>query len=66
MGPGAESFVNIGDEFYKVPHMGSIVGEDTSFGSGVVIEPGTIIGAGCKISSAAKITRNLPNRALVT
>jgi len=66
MGPGAEAFVNIGDEFFKVPHMGSILGEDTTFGTGVSVEPGTIVGAGCKISSGAKIIRNLPNRSLVT
>jgi glucose-1-phosphate thymidylyltransferase len=66
MGAGAEAYVNIGDEFYKVPHIGSIMGEDTAFGTGVMIEPGTIVGAGCKISSGAKIIRNLPNRSLVT
>ena len=66
MGPGAEEYVNIADEFFKVPHIGSILGEDTSFGTGVSIEPGTIIGSGCKISSGARITRNLPNRSLVT
>ena len=66
MGPGAEAYVNIADEFFKVPHIGSILGEDTAFGTGVSIEPGTVIGAGCKISSGAKITRNLPNRSLVT
>ncbi len=66
MGAGAEAYVNVGDEFFKVPHMGSIVGEDTEFGTGVIMEPGTIVGAGCKVSSGAKITRNLPNRSLVT
>ncbi|MBU0684389.1 MAG: bifunctional sugar-1-phosphate nucleotidylyltransferase/acetyltransferase [Thermoplasmatota archaeon] len=66
MAPGAEAYVNIADEFYKVPHIGSIVGEDTNFGTGVAIEPGTIVGAGCKVSSGARIIRNLPNRALVT
>jgi len=65
MCPGSEAFVNIGDEFFKVPHMGSILGEDTSFGTGVSVEPGTIVGAGCKVSSGAKIVRNLPNRSLV-
>ena len=66
MAPGAEAYVNIADEFYKVPHIGSIVGEDTSFGTAVAVEPGTIVGAGCKVSSGSKITRNLPNRALVS
>ena len=66
MGAGSEAYVNIADEFFKVPHIGSILGEDTAFGTGVSIEPGTIVGAGCKVSSGAKITRNLPNRALVT
>ena len=66
MGPGSEAYVNVGDEFFKVPHMGSIVGEDTEFGTGVVVEPGTIVGAGCKVSSGARVTRNLPNRSLVT
>lgn len=65
MGAGSEAFVSIGDEFFKVPHIGCIVGEDTEFGTGVVVEPGTIIGAGCKVSSGSKIMRNLPNRALV-
>jgi glucose-1-phosphate thymidylyltransferase len=66
MAPGAEAYVNISDEFFKVPHIGSIMGEDTTFGTGVAIEPGTIIGAGCKVSSGSKITRNLPNRSLVS
>jgi len=66
MAPGAESYVNIADEFFKVPHMGSILGEDSLLGSGVVVEPGTIVGAGCKVSSGARITRNLPNKALAT
>ena len=65
MGAGSEAFVNVRDEFFKVPHMGCIVGEDTEFGAGVVVEPGTIVGAGCKVSSGSKIMRNLPNRALV-
>jgi len=65
MAPGSEAYVNVADEFYKVPHMGSILGEDTTFGTGVAVEPGTIVGAGCKVSSGAKITRNLPNRSLV-
>ncbi len=63
---GAEAFANVGEEFFKLPHIGSIVGEDTEFGTGVIVEPGTIIGSGCKVSSGAKITRNLPNRSLVT
>ncbi len=66
MAPGAEAYVNISDEFFKVPHIGSILGEDTSFGTGVAIEPGTVVGAGCKVSSGSRITRNLPNRSLVT
>ena len=65
MAPGSEAYVNIADEFFKVPHMGSILGEDTTFGTGVAVEPGTIVGAGCKVSSGAKIIRNLPNRSLV-
>lgn len=65
MAPGAEAYVNISDEFYKVPHIGSILGEDSSFGTGVSVEPGTIVGAGCKISSGSRVTRNLPNKALV-
>jgi glucose-1-phosphate thymidylyltransferase len=65
MGSGSEACVNIGDEFFKVPHMGTIVGEDTEFGTGVIIEPGTVIGAGCKVSSGARIIRNLPNKSLV-
>ncbi|UCE81370.1 MAG: NTP transferase domain-containing protein [Methanobacteriota archaeon] len=66
MAAGAEAYMNVADEFFKVPHIGSIVGEDTELGTGVIVEPGTIVGAGCKISSGAKITRNLPNRSLVT
>jgi acetyltransferase-like isoleucine patch superfamily enzyme len=66
MAPGAEAYVNIADEFFKVPHIGSIMGEDTNFGTAVAVEPGTIVGAGCKVSSGSKITRNLPNRALVS
>jgi len=32
MVPGSEAYVNIADEFFKVPHIGSILGEDTTFG----------------------------------
>jgi NDP-sugar pyrophosphorylase family protein len=66
MAAGSEAYVNIADEFFKVPHIGSILGEDASFGTGVSVEPGTVVGAGCKVSSGARITRNLPNKALVT
>jgi UDP-N-acetylglucosamine diphosphorylase/glucosamine-1-phosphate N-acetyltransferase len=65
MASGSEAYVNIGDEFFKVPHMGTIVGEDTEFGTGVIVEPGTVVGAGCKVSSGARIMRNLPNKSLV-
>ncbi|HDP96915.1 MAG TPA: hypothetical protein ENN25_04385, partial [Euryarchaeota archaeon] len=64
MASAADSYVQLEDAFFKVPNIGTLVGEDTSFGSGVSIEPGTIIGQKCKISSGSRISRNAPAGAI--
>lgn len=64
MASSADAYVNLEDEFYKVPNLGILMGEDCSVGSGVTIEPGTIIGPKCRISSGARVTRNVPTGAI--
>lgn len=64
MASAADSYVQLEDAFYKVPNIGTLIGEDSSFGSGVSIEPGTIIGPKCKISSGSRMNRNAPTGAI--
>jgi len=64
MASSADAFVNLEEEFYRVPNIGTLVGEDCSMGSGVSIEPGTIIGPKSRIMSGSKVSRNVPTGAI--
>ena len=64
MASSADAFVNLEDEFYRVPNIGTLVGEDCAMGSGVSIEPGTIIGPKCRIMSGSRVARNVPTGAI--
>lgn len=64
MASASDSYVQLEDAFYRVSNIGTLIGEDSSFGSGVSIEPGTIIGPKCKISSGSRISRNAPMGAI--
>lgn len=64
MASSADAFVNLEEEFYRVPNIGTLVGEDCSMGSGVSIEPGTIIGPKSRIMSGSRVSRNVPTGAI--
>ncbi|MCU0861309.1 MAG: hypothetical protein MUE65_03220 [Methanomassiliicoccales archaeon] len=41
------------------------MGERTAAGSGVVVSPGCIVGADCRIGDLAVVSRNLNDRSIV-
>ncbi len=49
----------------RLAKVGAVIGEDSRIGNNVVIEPGVIVGAKCKIASLRRIDRNIFNGALV-
>lgn len=53
------------DEFKKIENIGTMIGEDCTIGSNVVIEPGLIIGRRCRIDSLKKISKNIPSESKV-
>ena len=55
----------IEDEFKKLKNIGSIIGEDCTIGSHVVINPGIIIGRSCEIDSMKKIGNDVPSKSKV-
>jgi glucose-1-phosphate thymidylyltransferase len=57
--------IEVEGEFFKLDKIGAMIGEDTAIGSSVVLRPGTIIGAGCKIGDGATIRGNLDNKSVV-
>ncbi|MDH7508274.1 MAG: sugar phosphate nucleotidyltransferase [Methanomassiliicoccales archaeon] len=59
------AFAKIDDEFFKLENIGALIGEDTTIGSHVTIVPGTIVGAGCRISDGVRVSGNLENRCVV-
>lgn len=60
-----EAFIHseLGD--HKLEDIGTIIGEDTSIGEGVISKPGTIIGANCRISPQNKLEGEFPNKTVV-
>lgn len=56
---------HIEDEWHRVERVGALVGEDAELGSGVVVEPGTILGAQVKVRAGVRIYENVPNRGVV-
>ena len=57
--------VEIEGEFKKLENIGSIIGEDCTIGSHVVIEPGMIIGRRCMIGSMKRIANNVSSESKV-
>jgi len=52
-------------ELHEVPSLGVIMGEDTTIGSNVTVDPGIFIGSSCKIASLKNIHRNIPDNSSV-
>lgn len=59
------SSVQIEGEWHKVDLIGSMVGEDVKMAGGVVMEPGTVVGATCRIGAMVRLRGNLPNGGIV-
>ena len=57
--------VKVENEFFKVEEIGTMIGEDTLICSRVVLMPGSIIGAGCRIGDGATVRGNLENKSVV-
>jgi UDP-N-acetylglucosamine diphosphorylase/glucosamine-1-phosphate N-acetyltransferase len=63
--PADAAVAQVDKEFFHLPRIGALVGENSRIGSGVVISSGCIIGAECKIGNLAKVIDNLENRSIV-
>lgn len=48
-------------ERHVVDPLGALVGEDTEIRDGVVVEPGSIVGARCHVAAHSRIRGNVPN-----
>ncbi|HYS70952.1 MAG TPA: bifunctional sugar-1-phosphate nucleotidylyltransferase/acetyltransferase [Thermoplasmata archaeon] len=48
-------------EWHAVERIGALVGEDTEIRDGVVIEPGCIVGARCRIGPLTRVRGTVPN-----
>lgn len=62
--PG-KTTVEIEGECKKLSIMGSMIGEDSTIGSNVVIEPGMKIGRKCKIHPLTRVSQNVPSETRV-
>jgi UDP-N-acetylglucosamine diphosphorylase/glucosamine-1-phosphate N-acetyltransferase len=63
--PCAAATIRVDSEHFQIENIGAMVGQDATIGSGVSIEPGTVVGAGCRIRSSARVSGNLENRSIV-
>ncbi len=54
-----------GKRFHNLTNIGAMIGEDCRIYSNVIVKPGIIIGANCKIEPGKIITSDLPNKSIV-
>ena len=57
--------VKLKTKHYEIKNIGSIIGEDSVLGHNVILAPGMIVGANCRISSLTKINENIPDKSSV-
>lgn len=57
---GDKALIRTENGFQELRNIGAIIGEDCIIGNNVVIMPGIIIGADCKISSLKRLSENIP------
>ncbi len=48
-------------EWHVVERLGALIGEDTEIRDGVVIEPGSVVGARCRIGPLSRVRGNVPS-----
>jgi len=58
-------YVRVERELFKLSDVGALIGQDTRVGARVVITPGTVIGAGCRIEDGAQVSGYLDNKSIV-
>jgi len=61
---GAAS-VEVEGEWHRVETVGSLIGDDVVIAGGVVVEPGTIVGAKCNVGAMVRLRGNVPNGSTV-
>jgi len=61
MASADKASAQIEDEWHVVESLGALVGEDTEIRDGVVIEPGSVVGARCRIGSLSRVRGNVAN-----
>lgn len=60
-----ENIIEVEDEIKKLKNLGSLIGEDCTIGSNVVVDPGVIIGRKCKIESMKRIRKSIESNSKV-
>ena len=60
-----KSTIEIENEFKKIENIGTMIGEDCTIGSHVVVEPGVIIGRKADIESMKRIIKNISSNSKV-
>ena len=58
--------VKLKSRHYEIKNIGSVVGEDCTIGHNVILTPGILVGANCKIASLTKLSENVPDNTHVT
>jgi glucose-1-phosphate thymidylyltransferase len=61
MASADKASAQIEDEWHVVESLGALVGEDTEIRDGVVIEPGSVVGARCRIGPLSRVRGNVAN-----
>ncbi len=63
--PAGAADATVEGEFHRLESVGAFVGEDAALGSGVVVDPGTIVGARCNVGAHVRVSRNVPNGSIL-
>lgn len=63
--PSETADVSIEGEVHRLPQVGGFLGEDSTFGSGVRVRPGTIVGGRSQVASGTVLQRDVPHGAVV-
>lgn len=63
--PSDACIVRADREVFQLTDVGAHIGQDTNVGSRVVISPGSVIGADCRIDDGVRVSGNLENKSVV-
>lgn len=63
--PSDSCIVRAEREVFQLSDVGAHVGQDTVIGSRVVISPGAVVGAGCRMEDGVRVSGNLENKSVV-